>query len=221
MTRSSTKDRELFLVEQAAKLMGKTWTIGPDRECPDFFVTEGTQQFGLEVSELFTGRQTPAGSAMKRQESKTQKAVNTLRRKYEAISNTPLSVKLVGNISADNLARVVPWLVAEDLSSKPILHRVIVDEDNGLRVHATRALRADWFCVNNRVGWVDRNPLQLITEAVEKKSRKLPRYRATAGPDIRLLLVADRTNNSGKLMLNEKPQFGPARISGRVFYVVS
>lgn len=33
--------------------------------------------------------------------------------------------------------------------------------------------------------------------------KKLARYREAAGPDIRLLLVADRICNSGKLMLDE------------------
>ena len=43
------------MTEEAAKFMGKTWDVGPDREQPDFLVTEGAQQFGLEVSEIFAG----------------------------------------------------------------------------------------------------------------------------------------------------------------------
>ncbi len=34
---------------------------------------------------------------------------------------------------------------------------------------------------------------------IEKKSKKLPQYKAVAGDDIRLLLVADRIKNSGKI----------------------
>jgi hypothetical protein len=70
------KKRERFFAEEAAKLMSKGWSLSPDREHPDFLVIEGAQQFGLEVSEIFTGRQDRAGSAMKEKESKTQRAVD-------------------------------------------------------------------------------------------------------------------------------------------------
>ena len=99
MTIPSKKKRERFFVKAAAKLMNKTWSLGPDREHPDFLVTEGAQQFGLEVSEIFTGRQDRAGSAMKEKESKAQRAVDALRREYEAITNIPLIVKLVGDVA--------------------------------------------------------------------------------------------------------------------------
>ena len=50
---------------------------------------------------------------------------------------------------------------------------------------------------------VDRNPLPIITDAIKKKSNELDRYRSAAGADVRLLLVADRIHNSGKLMLDD------------------
>jgi hypothetical protein len=61
--------------------------------------------------------------------------------------------------------------------------------------------------VNNRVGFVDRNPRKIIADAIETKARELPRYKDAAGPDIRLLLVADRIYNSGKLILEERVAF--------------
>jgi hypothetical protein len=96
----------------------------------------------------------------------------------------------------------VPGLVAEDLGPKPVGHHLVIDQGDGLRLHATKAFRPEWFCVNHRVGWVDRNPLPIM-DAIKKKSNELERYRAAAGPDIRLLLVADRIQNSGKLMLDD------------------
>ena len=121
------KKFERFFVEEAAQLMGKTWTIRADRENPDFLVTEESQQFGLEVCEIFTGRQSRAGSAMKEMESHRQRAVNALRREYEAISNIPLVVKLLGDECPENLALVVPALVAEDLASKPLAFQAEID----------------------------------------------------------------------------------------------
>jgi hypothetical protein len=201
------KNCERFFVEAAAKLMGKTWTIGPDREHPDFLVTEGAQQFGLEVCEIFAGRQGRAGSAMKEMESHGQRAVDALRREYETITNVPLIVKLVGDVCHENLALVVPALVAEDLASKPVAYQAKIDLNTGLRaglrVYVTKALRPNWFSMKDRVGFVDRNPMPRIAAQVKKKSEKLPKYRQAAGSDIRLLIVADHIKNSGKLLLEE------------------
>jgi hypothetical protein len=92
---------------------------------------------------------------------------------------------------------------SEDFLNKPPGHNVVIDENNGLRVHVTRALRSHWSSVNDRVGWVDLKPMQRIAGAIEEKAKKLPRYSNAAGTDIRLLVVANRNYNSGKLMLNE------------------
>jgi hypothetical protein len=60
--------------------------------------------------------------------------------------------------------------------------------------------------VNDRAGRVDRNPTDLIAKEIEKKSEKLPRYKECSGlDDIRLLVVANRIMNSGKLSLEECP----------------
>ena len=202
------KNRERFFVDAAAKLMGKTWTIGPDREHPDLLVTEGAQQFGLEVCEIFTEQQGRAGSAMKEMESHRQRAVDALRREYEAISNIPLIVKLVGDECAENLALVVPALVAEGLASKPVAYQAKIDLNTGLRaglrVYVTKAFRPNWFSMKDRVGFVDLDPMQRITVEVKKKSEKLPQYRQDVSSDIRLLIVADHINNSGKLMMEEQ-----------------
>lgn len=211
MTRSSKKERERLFVEKAAELLGKTWCLGQDRdrENPDVIVTEGGQQFGIEVCEIFTGPQSKAGSRNKREESDTQKAVNALRQKYESKEGIPLIVKFVGDMSDENMAAVLPALEAMNLSSKPSGHHDITEVDEGkakLRVHVTRALQANWFSVNDRAGWVDRNPVDRITKEIEKKSEKLPGYRKCTGlNDMRLLVVANRIMNSGKLSLQECP----------------
>ena len=94
MTRPLQKNHERSFVEEAAKHLGKSWSLGADREHPDFLVTEGEHQFGLEVCEIFTGQQNRHGSVDKRGESDTQRAINAVRTEYEAISNVPLTVKL-------------------------------------------------------------------------------------------------------------------------------
>ena len=213
------KEHERFFVEEAAKNLGQDWSLSPDRESPDFLVTEGTQKFGLEVSEVFMGPEGSGGAAMKEKESKTQKALDALRIKYEETTNIPLRVRFLGDMSADQMAAVVPALVAEDFASKPILHHVKIKLGDGISVHVTKAFRAEWYSVNDRIGWVNCDPIQRIADAVEKKSKKLPAYREEVGLDIRILLVADRINNSGKLLLKERP---PLDLRGfRVVYFYS
>ena len=74
-------------------------------------------------------------------------------------------------------------------------------------MHVTRALQANWFSVNDRAGSVDPNPVDRITKAIEDKAKKLPRYKECTGlDDIRLLVVANRIMNSGKLSLEECPE---------------
>ena len=99
-----------------------------------------------------------------------------------------------------------------NLSAKPFGHQDCFKVDKGgakLSVYVTRALQANWFSVNDRVGWVDRNPIDRIAKAIEKKSKKLPGYKQCSGlDDIRLLLVANQIMNSGKLLLKERPALG-------------
>lgn len=209
MTQQSKKEDERFFVERAAELLNRTWGLGPDRESPDFIVTEDGQQFGLEVCKIFTGRKSNKGSHMKEKEAKTQKTVDALKRIYEANTSIPLRVRLVGDMCKENMEAVVPALLAMGLSNKPYGHQYLIDLDEGparLRVYVTRALSADWFSVNDRVGWVNTNPIHHIHKEIEKKSKRLPDYKACAGlDDIRLLIVANHFFRSGMLTLQEPP----------------
>jgi hypothetical protein len=203
MTRQIQKQLERFFVEQAAKLLGKTWLLEEDRERPDFIVTEGDQRFGLEVSDLFIGPQDHSGSSMKRSESITHRKLEALRRNYELLTQTILRVRIVGTLDQQKMATIVPALIAEKFETKQVGDHVVVDLGNGLRLHVTKAFRPEWFSIDDRVGWVDRNPVSIIEEAIKRKSNELEGYRAAIGSDVRLLLVANRIQNSGKLMLDD------------------
>ena len=111
------------MVERAAELLGKEWRLGPDREHPDFIVTEGAEKFGLEIVEIFTGPQDDHGAHKKKAESDTQKAVNALRAEYEKRDDTQLIVKFVGDMNRENVEAVIPTLAAMNLSAKPFGHQ--------------------------------------------------------------------------------------------------
>ncbi len=199
----ANKAKERHWVEQAARHLGRDWIVRSERESPDFIVGEGTHQFGLEVSEVFTGTQSDAGSEMRRREAASQTRIDALRRAYQSRVQAPLRVQFVGDINPETLASVVPRLLAEDVASKPLGYHFVIDCKNGLRVHVTRAFRDEWFYVNDMAGFVDRKPMPKLEARVRQKAAKLRSYRENAGADIRLLLVANRYQNSGKLLLNQ------------------
>ena len=207
MTTALQKKRERFFVEQAIRSLKAGWTILAERDPPDFIIEDHGQQFGLEVIDVFAGPQGSAGSNMKKAESRMQRVLEGLRAEYEQFDATPLTAKFVGRIDAETLAPVVQSLRDLDLAAKPLAFQTVVDTQHGLRVHVTKSLRPDWYSVMDRAGWVEQNPRQILADAIEAKSVKLAQYQAVAGPDIRLLLVANAIQNSGKMRLTEEAGF--------------
>lgn len=57
--------------------------------------------------------------------------------------------------------------------------------------------------MGDKVGFVNRNPLAVIIDAINDKAKKISQYKESAGEDIRLMLIANRIENSGKLKLTE------------------
>ncbi len=136
-----------------------------------------------------------------------------LRAQYEAAENIPLDVKFVGDLGSENLQTAIPSILAQDISSKLTGYHFVYDTTLAhphrarLRVHVTKALRGNWYSVNDRVGFADRNPEAIIAAAIKSKAGELEHYKDVAGPDVRLLLVADRIYNSGKLTLDKNTAF--------------
>ena len=220
---TTKKARERYMALEAAKLLARQWVLS-DHEAPDFIVTEDGERFGLELCEVFSGRETRKGSARKDQEVRVQRCIDRLRKQDEAETGTPLSVRLVGCLSHENLKGLVPALLALDLASERQDHltRFSLDESEAsLSVHVCRALpgHARWFSVNDRVGWVDRNPTPRIQAAVDAKAAHLARYRARTGlPEQRLLLFCDATTNSGKLRVGSGVEIDPSGLDAVYFF---
>jgi hypothetical protein len=201
------KEERNFFVEQAIRLIKADWTILAECESPDFIIEEDSYQFGLEVSNIFKGPQTVSGSKTKKRESETQRMLTELQTRYEELVPIQLNVRFVGPIEPETLVPVLQALLDLDLATKPIGFHTVANTQHGLRVHVTRGFRSEWISVMDRVGWVDLNPRQIIADAIKQKSKKLLQYQAAAGSDVRLLLVADGIQNSGKLRLGDDRNF--------------
>ncbi|MGD1016274.1 MAG: hypothetical protein ABR863_07515 [Roseiarcus sp.] len=170
MTKPVQKRFERVFVEEAIRSLGVGWTIREERDPPDFIIADGDHDFGLDVADIFGGAQNEHGSEMKRAESDRQKLLNNLRRKYEAETGVNnLSVKFVGRIASDTLARVVSELVALDLAAKPLGYRKTIEIQAGfeapLKLYVTKSDRSGWFTTNDRAGFVMPNPDPIIAAA--------------------------------------------------------
>lgn len=204
MTTAAQKRIERNYLDEAIRSLGVVWTILEERDPPDFIIADGDRRFGLDVAEIFHGRRTASGSQMKKAESDMQKQLDNLRREYERQTGIILSVKFLGRIAPDTLANVVPELLALDLAAQPLAYQttieILIGFEAPLKLFVTKSNRPDWLAVGHRVGFVTRNPDPFIAEEIAKKSLKLAQYKAlVGGDDIRLLLVADRIKNSGKM----------------------
>lgn len=203
------KQSERFYVESAARMLGKSWTLEPDRENPDFIVTENEDRFGLEVTSFFVGPIESKGALEKERESTSERRLLKLRMEFDPSDCLPLCVRLVGDTCDANLSIVVPTLHNLALQKKEIGYRTSFSIDEGparLTVHVTRSFRHEWYDVGHRVGWVGVEWMDQFARTIAKKAKHLERYRDSSKlSDIRLLIVSDRTMNSGRISLAVPP----------------
>ena len=198
------KHEERFYVERTAEMLNLSWTIGEDRESPDFIISGGDWQFGLEVSELFAGRVGRKGSDRKAKEANYQGTIDRYREMYVADKGIPLCVRILGPVNDDTMGELLGQLLRRDFESMRPGNQIIMQPNDQLKVYVTKALRSCWYRVDDRVGMVNTNPMPIIQERVAMKSRRLTNYHEAAGEDVRLLLIANRMLNSGKLKLVEE-----------------
>jgi hypothetical protein len=55
LTRPLQKRRERFFAEEAARLLGKNWNLGEDREHPDFVVAEDYSNSAFKSRKSLSG----------------------------------------------------------------------------------------------------------------------------------------------------------------------
>lgn len=198
------KSEERFYVERAAEMLDVLWTVGEDRECPDYVVTEGDHQFGLEVSELFIGHEGKKGADKKAKESIHQKKIDCYREMYATEKDIPLFIRILGTVNDENMEELLLQLFQHDFESMCPGDQIVFQPNDQFKAYVTKALRPWWFRVDDRVGTVNVNPMPIIQKRVAMKSARLTKYQEAIGEDVRLLLVANRIMNSGKLKLVEK-----------------
>nr|WP_298690161.1 hypothetical protein [uncultured Dongia sp.] len=199
-------------VLETAKRLGRSWEILEEGESPDFIIRDGAHRFGLEVTEMFSGAIGRNGSILQREVSNVQRRIDDAQAEFELQEASKLTVKFVGDVSKAGLKLAVAELLQIGFAGKAEGHleelRIEVPDLNGglLKVSARKAKPAHWFDVASRIGWVNRTPARRLRATVVAKAKKFTRYQQRAGQDIRLLIVADQFQSSGKFQY-ENAQF--------------
>ena len=193
------KSQERFFVYQASRALGVRWDVLEERESPDFLIRERSQTFGLEITEVFNSPTGKKGSKLKEAESINQRTIDFYRELYVERGGPPLSVKILGHADDHTMNDLVESLLSQNLASMRHCEEIKLQISDHVKAYVTKTLRHNWHLIDDRVGWVNQSPIRIIQNSVAKKSESLQAYENAAGPDIRLLLVANRTRASGML----------------------
>lgn len=208
MTRKSQKEEELNFANTASKLLGESWKIeaAPNEiEWPDLLVTRDGKKFGLEITQIFISEAHP-GFKLQETESFRRKLLQSLAKKYYGISNVPISLKINGEFSKHIFEQLITNILYVVKESKEFEMKAFSLADGATKVHVSRlpdhfVKYSRWQYVGDSVGWVSTVPLQEIYRAIHVKEEKIEKYRKNI-EDIWLLLVLDRTKNSGRAQIS-------------------
>ena len=204
MTSLKQKREERFYAESANRLLGHLWTLVDIKEPPDFEVRADHQTFGLEVRRVFADLETDTGSKLKKAESLNSKRIQKISTSYYAAGGKNVSIKFSCDLSSVSDERIIHTLLNEkslqdygsdtiELENIKIYRRSIPqDHDNFTR----------WVYINDKVGWVKSISANSLQGAIDKKAENLPAYKQKYSI-VDLLLVADRTWNSGSMQIIE------------------
>lgn len=199
--RASIKKRvERFHAREAASKLGETWTL-EDRESPDFLVESEGRTFALEVTECHIGPKGRRGSKARSAERQNQKWLEGIRAEFGEQRDVQLHLRYHGAATSKERANLLHALVAAGFQHRAEFEVIKGRFDDGW-FHAFKSPQPSWIFLNDRVGWVSTDGSYLQRE-IDAKARNLPRYRSIC-EDVRLLVVADRIYNSGKLELDDR-----------------
>lgn len=195
-----SKVRERLYAESAAQLLDIDWSFGEISEPLDFEVRSAHEVFGLEVRQVFADGEATFGSLSRRAESGNQSRIRDIASRYYSQGGRPLSVKFLGALATAEIQPLVERMLREAPATPFERHTISV---GGIKVFLTTVPEylgnyQYWVCVDDRVGWVREVTNKDLQHAVDRKGDKLSLY-LTKYPTVDLLLVADRTVNSGRL----------------------
>jgi hypothetical protein len=190
--------------QEAANLLSRAWDLGKDREEPDLVVRDGEDVFGLEITLVFEDLRSKGQSRKRQREAFNAKRLRVLESAWSEQSGVILQVQVLGHLNDENQNEVIETLQESIISDRSVTDPPLrLETPSGIRLFARVAFHSRWSQLDDGVGWVTQNAVEQAQAAINRKVPRLPAYRAAAGSDVRLLIVADHSRASGMLELEE------------------
>ncbi len=201
MTTYKQKNKELIFAHQMANALGQAWDIASspnEREWPDLIVTDGRSKFGLEVREFTKDRESNEGSKLRKLESNNSLWMRQLVSQYYSHSTRPIKVEILGKLESRD--DILPMLFKFSKTAHEWQHQCLKLGTKAI-IHITKLpdqfSRYDhWKYISDRTGWVRKMCVNDLKPMIASKEKNLEKYRTHLN-DVRLMLVADPTFNSG------------------------
>lgn len=199
--RSRQKSKERSEAFQAMLKLGQEWQF-ENRESPDFLITSDTGEvFGLEVTDVYVGSTNRNGSRLRALEDANHAWLTAIRQDYESRGGPDLHVRYTGSTSLAARDQLFAALRDERLEEKsPLSGSATLKLEHGT-AYVHRTPHPYWMMLDDRSGTLSNDGARL-QDAIDRKAAKLAGYRAVC-TDVRLLVVAMKVYNSGKLELQD------------------
>jgi hypothetical protein len=208
----ASKIQERIYLNWFLESVGWTDCAIEDKDPPDFLLHVQDRVIGVEVTNIYVDEK-KKGSKRREQESYKQKQLRRLAQRYYEKTAVPILVKanMRACTSPIDLDQTVFSLL--ECAELRVWEEAKVELETcsrgALLLYVRRLPKeftryARWICIDNQVGWVQELSNEIIMKAVKKKQDKLVKYRSVC-EHTTLLLVADRTLNSGRLEWTGEP----------------
>lgn len=204
MTRNCQKQLEIGFAEYASNLLKEDWGIeqpSNETEWPDLVINHNEQSFGLEVRSIFLDEKS-SGSLLKKNESHRKNLLKKLSRMYYEISDIPLAINIAGELRKELLTEILSQITKAVVLLNDYERKHVTTNNRETKIYLHRlpdkiGKYEFWKYIGDNVGWVSRLSSEDIQKFVNEKEKKANKYLANIS-SARLLLVLDRTKNSGR-----------------------
>lgn len=225
MTRQIQKQSEILYAKNLSKDMGYNWSveIPPNEDdWPDLLIKTANDVFGLEVRDMYVD-ESRKGSVEKRDESFRIDLLKELANKYYEKKDVPILLEMQGPFHKEHVDKILEYIISTDFQEwETIEHDISIDANKTTlfveRLPITFRAYSRWSCMDDTIGWVERISEGKIEKLVKEKSMNINKYRKNINK-VSLLIVANRINNSGKLLLEKKRKINTHGFDRVYFYM--
>lgn len=185
-----------------------------DRESPDFGGLLDGQTIGVEVTHLMKKKRKRKGSEYKETESFLNDILKIAKDIFFSNNGYPINLKAIFAMSQKKSLRDKKKLASEIVSivtqaqlpakshQKKIIPKDATDIAALYITSLPKGIEPRWVCVDNHIGWSSKITIDHLSEIIQEKENNLPKYFDAYVKNM-LLIVADRTNESGMFHIDK------------------